>query len=211
MGEAVDLGNRSGVEIEERGEEKVRIPSWFGEAVLLGKYWLESGLVGYLEEAVWVVRGRMGRYEVVDFVLLLNAYGISGEKTLSDFYQAVAPVKEALMSLWGRSRCPSASSLSRFPAAVDRGAVESLRGLFESDLGRNGLGVMPGIGLFDRAEDHSVVIDIDGTVSAVRHRSLEGDERHHPEKKAKKNASLSITHGSMQVSIEWGRGLLKGN
>jgi hypothetical protein len=50
-----------------------------------------QGLVGYLEEEVRVVRGRMGRYEVVDFVLLLNADAISGEKSLSDFYQAVAP------------------------------------------------------------------------------------------------------------------------
>lgn len=80
MGEVVVWENRSGVEIEERGEEKARIPSWFGEAVLLGKYWLESGLVGCLEEEVRVVRGRMGRYEVVDFVLLLNADGISGRK-----------------------------------------------------------------------------------------------------------------------------------
>lgn len=74
--------------------------------MLLGRYWLDSGLVGYLEEEVRVVRGRMGRYEVVDFVLLLNSYAISGEKTLAHFFKALAPVKELLMGVWGRSRCP---------------------------------------------------------------------------------------------------------
>ncbi|MEP0914044.1 hypothetical protein NDI45_24345 [Leptolyngbya sp. GB1-A1] len=46
---------------------------WFGEAVVCGRYWLDSGLVGYLEE-VRVMRGRMGWYEVMNFVLLLNVY-----------------------------------------------------------------------------------------------------------------------------------------
>jgi hypothetical protein len=39
--------------------------------VLFGKYWLDSGVVGYLEEEVRVERGRMGQYKVMDFVLLL--------------------------------------------------------------------------------------------------------------------------------------------
>ena len=110
--------DRSGVELEVRAEERLRVPQWFGEAVLLGRYWLESGLVGYLEEEVRVVRGRMGRYEVADFVLLLNSYAISGERTLADFFKALAPVQEVLMGVWGRSKCPCASSLSRFLAAV---------------------------------------------------------------------------------------------
>jgi hypothetical protein len=66
-------------------QDNPRIPSWFGKAVLLGKYWWESGLVSHLEE-VRVVRGRMGQYEVQDFVLMLNSYAISGEKSLADFY-----------------------------------------------------------------------------------------------------------------------------
>jgi hypothetical protein len=99
---------RRGIEIIGVREDRPRIPSWFGEAVLWGKYWLESGLVGYLEEEVRVVRGRMGQYEVMDFVLLLNSYAVSGEKTIADFYKAIEPVKEVLMSEWGRKRCPSA-------------------------------------------------------------------------------------------------------
>ena len=162
----------SGIEISGLDESNQRVPDWFGEAVLLGKYWQESGLVGYLEEEVRVARGRMGRYEVLDFVLLLNSYAISGEATLKDFFEALEPVKMVLMSLWGRDCCPSASALSRFLAAVDFVAVESLRELFEVDQGRNGLKVEMGMGLSDRSQATYVVFDVDGTVCAVRQRSL---------------------------------------
>lgn len=57
MGVVVVGRDRVGVEMEVRAEERPRVPNWFGEAVLLGQYWLESGLVGYLEEEVRVVRG----------------------------------------------------------------------------------------------------------------------------------------------------------
>jgi len=43
---------RSQVEISGIEQEKRRIPNWFGEAVWLGKYWLESGLVA---RSMWPV------------------------------------------------------------------------------------------------------------------------------------------------------------
>lgn len=91
----------SGMEVEGREESKLCILSWFGEAVLLGKYWLESGLLARLEEVERVERGRIRQYKVSDFVLLFNSYAISGEKTLSDFYKVLAPVKEVLMKCMG--------------------------------------------------------------------------------------------------------------
>ncbi len=39
---------RSSIAVEAGTESLQRIPSWFGEAVLFVKYWLDSGLVGYL-------------------------------------------------------------------------------------------------------------------------------------------------------------------
>lgn len=60
---------RSGIEVVVGTENVPRIPPWFGEAMLFGKYWLDSGLVGYLEEEIRVDRGRMGQYEMMDFVL----------------------------------------------------------------------------------------------------------------------------------------------
>lgn len=135
MAMRIEERDRSGVAVEAVEAERLRVPSWFREAVMLGQYWLESGLVGYLEE-VRVERGRMGRYEVADFVLLLNSYAVSGEKTLADFFKSIAPVKEVMMGLWGRplagisksAACPSASSLSRFLAAVTPAAIGGSRG-----------------------------------------------------------------------------------
>lgn len=188
-----EKGKQSGVEVLGAEEEKQRIPNWFGEAVLLGKYWQESGLVARLEEEVRVERGRMGQYEVSDFVLLLNSYAISGEKTLKAFFEALMPVKEVLMSLWGRSRAPVASSLSRFLAVVSESAVEALRQMFEWDLDRNGLRVMQGIGLFDRSKAHAVVFDVDGTVCAARQRWLAEDRENYP--MAKRRSGISCAPG----------------
>jgi hypothetical protein len=89
-------------------------------------------------------------------------------------------VKQVLMSQWGRDRCPSASSLSRFLGCVGGSAVESLRALFESDLHRNSVRVQQKLGVFDRVQDHAVVFDLDGTVCAVRQRSIATDPRHDP-------------------------------
>jgi hypothetical protein len=46
MAVRIEERQRIGVEVEALEEERLRVPSWFGEAVLLGQYWLESGLVG---------------------------------------------------------------------------------------------------------------------------------------------------------------------
>jgi hypothetical protein len=180
MADVVVGRDRRGVEIEALEEERLRVPKWFGEALLLGQYWLESGLVSHLEEEVPVARGRLGQYEVVDFVLLLNSYAISGERTLADFFKALAPVQEVLMGVWGRSQCPSASSLSQFLAAVKPEAVSRLRELFEADLDRNSVRVKQGIGLFERVQDHYLVLDVDGTVSAARQRAVEMDRSNYP-------------------------------
>jgi hypothetical protein len=122
----------------------------------------------------------MGEYEVMDFVLVMISYGISGEGTIADFYKAIVPVKNVLMSQWGRNRCPSASSLSRFLGSLQSSAVEALRSLFESDLHRNSVRVKQGVGLLDRVRDHSVVFDIDGTVCAVRQRAIAADSKNDP-------------------------------
>ena len=140
----------SGVEVNGVDVENRRVPGWFGEAVLLGKYWQTSGLVDYLCEEVHVARGRMGWYEVLDFVLLLLSYAISRERTLKSFFKSLEPVKGILMSLWGRERCPSASALSRFLASVDGGVVGSLRRLFEGVMQAN---VQPGAIRGDRVPE----------------------------------------------------------
>ncbi len=94
------------VEIGVEGSGERRVPEWMGEAVLYGKYWSESGLVERLGERVRVERGRMGQYEVMDYVLLLNSYAISGEASLKEYFSAIKPVSGLVMGLWERERSP---------------------------------------------------------------------------------------------------------
>lgn len=86
-----------------------------------------------------LVRGRFGEYEVIDFLVLLFGYAISGERTLQEFFTRLAPFAMPFMALFGRSELPHRSSLSRFLAAVDRPCLEAFRTQFEkTDRGRSG-------------------------------------------------------------------------
>ena len=86
---------------------------------------------GFCASRVRLVRGRFGSYEPIDFLGLLVGYAISGERTLADFFERVAPFEEAFMALFGRRSLPHRSSLSRFLADVDRPCLEAFRALFE--------------------------------------------------------------------------------
>jgi hypothetical protein len=71
------------------------------------------------------------RYEPIDFLALLVGYAISGERTLADFFERLAPFGAAFMALFGRVNLPHRSSLSRFLADVNRPCLEAFRTLFE--------------------------------------------------------------------------------
>jgi hypothetical protein len=79
-----------------------------------------KGLLQAFAHQVRLVRGRFGTYEPIDFLALLMGYAISGERTLADFFERLAPFEAAFMALFGRRCLPHRSSLSRFLAAVDR-------------------------------------------------------------------------------------------
>src|SRR6266851_791744 len=57
-----------------------------------------------------LVRGRFGIYEPIDFLALLVGYAISGERTLSDFFERVGPFAPAFMALFRRRCLPHRSS-----------------------------------------------------------------------------------------------------
>jgi len=149
------------------------IPAWFGEITLLAHHLQQQGVLAAIEEQVRFARRRFGQYEVIDFVAVLFGYAASGERTLEAFYAQIDPWAKAFMALFGRDRLPARSTLSRFLAALDRAAVESLRTLFLKDLLARPLGKeeQPG-GLFDRQENHYLVFDVDGTREAARQRAL---------------------------------------
>lgn len=168
----------AGLEVTASSQPNPVIPAWFAEALLIGQYWQQHGLLDRLQQQVQVNRGRMGHYEVCDFVLLLLAYAASGLKTLSAFFAAMAPVRAVLMAVWGRQRCPVASTLSRFLADVNAEAVESLRQLFEADLFDHPLPRANEMGVRDRNGKRWLMFDVDGTAKTVRQRVLLSQASH---------------------------------
>lgn len=147
-------------------------PSWFGEVTLLAHYLKREGVLGALEERVRFARPRFGHYEVIDFVAVLMGYALSGEATLQAFYERLVPFAQPFMALFGRTRLPHRSTLSRFLAAIDSPTLEALRSLFHADLTARLRPETAPAGLWDRAGRHWVVVDVDGTRQAARQRAL---------------------------------------
>src|SRR5207245_7725398 len=92
--------------------------------------------------------------------------------TLAAYYERLLPFATPFMALFGRSRLPHRSTLSRFLAALDQASVEALRGVFLQDaLARPG--PAEGVrGLWDRQGQRWVVFDLDGTTQAARQPAL---------------------------------------
>lgn len=162
----------AGIELKADEQANPVTPSWLGEVLLVGEYWRMTGLLDRLQTQVKVNRGRMGQYEVCDFVLLLLAYAVSGLDTLQSFFEQLKSVQSIVMSVWQRQHCPVASTLSRFLQAIDSGALEQLRTLFEADLLEHGFAPADSGGLIDRAGNRFWIFDVDGTHQAARQRSL---------------------------------------
>jgi hypothetical protein len=102
-----------------------------------------------------------GSHDLIDSVVVLLGYTISGEATLKAFYERLAPWASPFMALFGRSQLPHRSTLSRFLAALDQPTVEALRTLFQKDLLARKPFPSPG-GLFDRTGAQWLVVDVDG-------------------------------------------------
>jgi hypothetical protein len=163
----------SSVNIQTSAQSVPSIPAWFGEITLMAHHLQRQGVLGAIEEQVRFARRRFGRYEVIDFVAVLFGYAISDERTLEAFYTRVNPWANAFMALFGRDCLPARATLSRFLAALDQTAVESLRTLFLKDLLARPLGKEEQLGgLFDRQGNRYLVFDVDGTREAARQRAL---------------------------------------
>src|SRR5436190_4353930 len=139
----------------------------------LARYLKQQGVLEAINERVRFARKRFGRYEVIDFLVVLFGYAISGERTLEEFYQRLQPFAVPFMALFERERLPSRSALSRFLAALTEAPVEALRTLFLDDLLVRPLTPDKQTGnLLDRAGTSWIVFDIDGTREAARQRAL---------------------------------------
>src|SRR5712692_3910358 len=77
------------------------VPAWFGEVALIAHTLTRLGLLAEISERVRFARKRFGTFEVIDFVVVLMGYAISGEPTLAAYYERLQPFATAFMALFG--------------------------------------------------------------------------------------------------------------
>src|SRR5512135_2768868 len=118
------------IEVHTSVEDRPSVPAWFAEVVIVARHLAKKGLLDLFAHQVRLIRGRFGSYEPIDFLALLIGYAISGERTLADFFERLAPFETAFMALFERRGLPHRSSLSHFLADVDCTCVEAFRTLF---------------------------------------------------------------------------------
>jgi hypothetical protein len=160
------------IEVQTSPLDRPSVPEWFAEVVMIARHLATKGLLEAFAQQVRLVRGRFGSYEPIDFLGLLVGYAISGERTLADFFERVAPFEAAFMALFGRRCLPHRSSLSRFLADVDRPCLEAFRALFEQYTFAEGWSADTIGGIFDRQGRRYLVFDVDATRQAARQRAL---------------------------------------
>ena len=160
------------VDIQTCPQDVPLLPAWLAEVTLLAHHLNRRGILDAICAQVHVARGRMGRYEVIDFLTVLFGYAISGERTLAAFYERLAPFAGPFMALFGRQPLPHRCTLSRFLAAVDQSCLKALRALFEQDCFPHGFSQEQVGGLSDRRGQRLLILDVDATRQAARQRAL---------------------------------------
>src|SRR5947207_8708249 len=99
------------IEVQTSPVDRFSVPPWFAEVVILTQHLATQKLLEAFADQIRLGRGRFGSYESIDFLALLVGYAISGERTLSGFFERLAPFGTAFMALFGRSSLPHRSSL----------------------------------------------------------------------------------------------------
>jgi hypothetical protein len=79
-------------------------PSWLGEVAIVAHVFTRFELLKAIAERVRFARARLGVYDTIDFVIVLLGYALSGEQTLEEFYERLAPFGKAFMALGCRER-----------------------------------------------------------------------------------------------------------
>src|SRR5579859_3584956 len=160
------------VTIQIAPEAKPAIPSWMGEVAAFARVLTHTGTLQTIQAHVRFARARFGHYELVDFVVVLIGYILSGEPTLLAFYERLAPWAESFMALgWRVTVCLIARPSRVFsPLSISRQWKSYARSFRRTCWHANRL--LPPLGLFDRAGTNWLVIDVDGTRQAARQRAL---------------------------------------
>ena len=160
------------IEVQTSPVERFSVPPWFAEVVILTQHLATNGHLEAFTHQIRLARGRFGSYEPIDFLALLVGYAISEERTLTDFFERLAPFSTAFMALFGRKGLPHRTSLSRFLADMDRPCLETFRALFEQYCFADGWTKDSIGGIWDRQGRRYIVFDVDATRQAARQRAL---------------------------------------
>ena len=72
----------SPVTIQTTPDSQPSTPSWMGEVAAFAAVLSQTGILTAITERVRFARARMGTYELIDFVVVLIGYALSGEPTL---------------------------------------------------------------------------------------------------------------------------------
>jgi hypothetical protein len=97
----------STVTIQTTPESQPSTPHWMGEVAAFARILSQTGILAAITDQVRFARARMGTYELIDYVVVLIGYALSGEPTLQAFYARLVPFADAFMALFERNRLPA--------------------------------------------------------------------------------------------------------
>src|SRR5713226_2843730 len=125
-GDSMNMDAPSSVSIQTSVEPIPSMPEWFGEVALIAHTLTRLSLLSEISEQVRFSRKRFGTFEVIDFVVVLMGYALSGELTLAAYYERLQPFATPFMALFGRERVAcalDAQSLSCGPGPGECGSA----------------------------------------------------------------------------------------
>ena len=126
------------ITIQTSPESVPAVPPWLGEVAVIAHALRRLGVLATIEKRMRFARRRFGHYDLIDFVVVLLGYAISGESTLEAFYERVQPFAAPFMALFGRERLPHRS-------ARDDGDPSRASGVGSCGNGRRGSSIGHGL------------------------------------------------------------------
>jgi hypothetical protein len=94
----------STITVQTTPESQPSTPDWMGEVTAFAQILTQTGILTALTERVRFARARMGTYELIDFVVVLIGYALSGEPILQAFSDRLFPFAEVFLALFGGAR-----------------------------------------------------------------------------------------------------------
>jgi len=162
----------STVTIQISPESQPSIPSWLGEVAAFAHVFTHTGMLTTIQEPVRFARACFGNDDLIDFVMVLIGYTLSGEATLKAFYERLAPWASPFMALgWRAANCPIVPPCLGFWQPLISLLWKPCERFFKR-ICLHGSHFLPPLGLFDRTGVQWLVVDVDGTRQAARQRAL---------------------------------------